>query len=295
LDIGAGDEVIVPAHTFIASWLAVSQVGAKIVPVEPDPHTCNITAEGIASAISPKTKAIMVVHLYGQPCAMDAISALAKSKGLYLIEDCAQAHGAKWQGQPVGSFGDISAFSFYPVKNLGALGEAGAVCTNNPEIADRIIRLRNYGQSEKYYYQEMGSNERMDELQAAFLNVKLDYLAHWTELRRTAAHYYLEALADVPDLILPKALADADHVWHLFTIQHPRRDALQKHLADKGIDTMIHYPVPAHLQKAYAHLGYQKGDFPISEALADSLLSLPLYPGMEEKEMDLVVEGVRSY
>jgi dTDP-4-amino-4,6-dideoxygalactose transaminase len=280
LGIGPGDEVIVPSNTYIATALAVSQVGATPVFVEPRMETYNINPELIPSKITKKTKAIMPVHLYGQACEMDEILEIAKTHNLFVIEDNAQAHLSSFNGRLTGSFGDINGTSFYPGKNLGALGDAGAITTNNGELAIRIKRLRNYGSEVKYYNEEIGYNNRLDEMQAAFLRVKLKYLQDWTQQRKEIAAWYNEVLKD-KNWILPKVHPDADHVYHLYVIRTSNRDEVAEELKQEGIQTMIHYPIPPHLQKAYRHLGFKKGDFPIAEEIANTCLSLPIWPGMD--------------
>ena len=280
LNIGTGDEVIVPSNTYIATALAVSHVGATPVFVEPRIETYNINPELIPQAITKKTKAIMPVHLYGQACEMDAIMEIAEAHNLYVVEDNAQAHLSSYKEKLTGSFGDINGTSFYPGKNLGALGDAGAITTDNEELANRIKTLRNYGSSVKYYNDEIGYNNRLDELQAAFLRVKLNYLQDWTNQRKEIAQWYKEYLQNRNDLALPYVHENADHVYHLFVVRTANREQLQEELTEKGIQTMIHYPVPPHLQKAYKHLGYKEGDFPIAEEIARTCLSLPIWPGM---------------
>jgi dTDP-4-amino-4,6-dideoxygalactose transaminase len=288
LGIGPGDEVIVPSNTYIATALAVSHVGATPVFVEPRIETYNINPELIPQAITKKTKAIMPVHLYGQACEMDVIMEIAKAHNLYVVEDNAQAHRSSFKGQFTGSFGDINGTSFYPGKNLGALGDAGAITTNNEELAERIKTLRNYGSAVKYYNEEIGYNNRLDELQAAFLRVKLNYLQEWTNQRKEIAQWYNEGLKLRNDLVLPHVHENADHVYHLYVVRTSDREKLQQELTEKGIQTMIHYPVPPHLQKAYKHLGYKEGNFPIAEEIARSCLSLPVWPGMLKSDIDKV-------
>jgi dTDP-4-amino-4,6-dideoxygalactose transaminase len=291
LGIGPGDEVIVPSNTYIATALAVSHVGATPVFVEPRMETYNLNPESIPQAITKKTKAIMPVHLYGQACEMDAIMEIAKAHNLYVVEDNAQAHLSSFKGQLTGSFGDVNGTSFYPGKNLGALGDAGAVTTNNEELADRIKTLRNYGSAVKYYNEEIGYNNRLDELQAAFLRVKLNYLQEWTNQRKEIAQWYNEELKLRNDLVLPYVHENADHVYHLYVVRTSNREKLQQELTEKGVQTMIHYPVPPHLQKAYKHLGYKEGDFPIAEEIARTCLSLPVWPGMKENEVEKTNSG----
>ena len=293
--IKEGDEVIVPSNTYIATALAVSYTGATPIFAEPDPQTYNISPANIAAAISANTKAIMPVHLYGQACEMESIMDLAESKGLYVIEDNAQAHGATFKGKITGSFGDLNGVSFYPGKNLGALGDAGAITTNNEELANKVIALRNYGSREKYKNEVIGHNMRMDELQAAFLSVKLKQLPFWTEQRQHLADLYNQQLAGVGDLILPFTHPSATHVYHLYVIRTTRRDELQKHLTQHGIGTLIHYPIPPHLQEAYKHLGYSKGSFPLAEELANTSLSIPLWPGMSAEQVEIVSNHIRAF
>jgi dTDP-4-amino-4,6-dideoxygalactose transaminase len=285
LGISPGDEVIVPSNTYIATALAVSHVGATPVFVEPRMESYNINPELIPQAITKKTKAIMPVHLYGQACEMDVIMEIAKAHNLYVVEDNAQAHLSSFKGQLTGSFGDVNGTSFYPGKNLGALGDAGAVTTNNEELTNRIKTLRNYGSAVKYYNEEIGYNNRLDELQAAFLRVKLNYLQEWTNQRKEIAQWYNDDLQLRNDLVLPYVHENADHVYHLYVVRTSNRQKLQQELIEKGIQTMIHYPVPPHLQKAYKYLGYKEGDFPIAEEIARTCLSLPVWPGMEVKEI----------
>jgi dTDP-4-amino-4,6-dideoxygalactose transaminase len=288
LNIGVGDEVIVPSNTYIATALAVSQVGAIPVFVEPRMETYNINPELIEASITKNTKAIMPVHLYGQACEMEAIMAIAEAYGLKVVEDNAQAHGASFNQKLTGSWGHANGTSFYPGKNLGALGDGGAVTTNDDEIAERLKMLRNYGSKEKYFNEEMGYNNRLDELQAAFLNVKLKYLNNWTEQRQEIASWYKESLSNKTELILPEVHTNASHSYHLFVVRTLNRSSIQEILKNAGVGTLIHYPIPPHLQKAYAHLGYKKGDFPISEEIADTVLSLPMWPGMLESDVESI-------
>lgn len=276
-DIGEGDEVIVPANTYIATWLAVSYSGAKPIPVEPDWKTYNINPKLIESSVTERTKAIIAVHLYGQPADMDEINAIAKKYNLKVIEDAAQAHGAKYKGRRVGSLGDAAGFSFYPGKNLGAIGDGGAVTTNDESLADRIRVLSNYGSKIKYHNDVKGYNSRLDELQAAFLRAKLPVLDEWNKRRQAIADLYLSQL-EIESLILPYVPDWAEPVWHLFVVRSEQRDTLQRQLSDVGIGTMIHYPIPPHLQPAYSELGYAPGAFPISETIHSEVLSLPMGP-----------------
>jgi dTDP-4-amino-4,6-dideoxygalactose transaminase len=292
--IGQGDEVIVPANTYIATWLAVTHAGATPVPVEPDERTYNIDTDKIEQALTSKTKAILVVHLYGQTADIDPIIDLARKYGLKVIEDCAQAHGAKYKERRAGSLGDAAGFSFYPGKNLGALGDGGAVTTNDPELADRIKVLRNYGSRNKYRNEVVGFNSRLDELQAAILRTKLKKLDDCNKLRRQLASQYLRELSGQQNLIVPYVPEWAEPVWHLFVLRHPLRDQLKKILTEAGIDTMIHYPIPPHLQTAYAGLGYKKGSFPITEGIHATVLSLPIWPGMSIEDITTVSKTLKE-
>jgi dTDP-4-amino-4,6-dideoxygalactose transaminase len=295
LEIGPGDEVIVPSNTYIATWLAVTQVGATAVPVEPDPATSNIDPERIAAAITARTRAIMPVHLYGQACRMTEIMALAKQYGLFVVEDNAQAQGATYAGTPTGGFGHVNGTSFYPGKNLGALGDAGAVTTNDTSLAEKIRVLRNYGSQRKYYNEVVGYNSRLDELQAALLRVKLPKLTEWTSQRQQIADWYNQYLAGIPSLRLPIVAAGAAHVYHLYVVHTPHRNALQAHLTAKGVGTLIHYPVPPHRQQAYRTLHLPAGTLPIAEELANTSLSLPLWPGMTEEQVAIVAAAVKCF
>lgn len=294
LDIGSGDEVIVPSNTFIATALAVTYAGATPVFVEPDIRTYNIDPSRIEEKITANTKAIMPVHLYGQPCDMDPILAIAKKHGLYVIEDCAQAHGATYKGKVIGSFGDAAGFSFYPGKNLGALGDAGATVTNNKELADKIRALGNYGSDYKYHHIYKGNNSRLDELQAAFLSAKLPLMDKVNDARRAVAAKYLSGIKN-PAIILPYVPDYAVPVWHLFAIRCDRRDELAQYLADKGIGTNKHYPIPMHLQDCYADLGIRKGELPIAEEISATELSIPMYYGMTDEEIDYVIDAINAF
>ncbi len=293
--IGEGDEVIVPSHTFIATWLAVTYAGARPVPVEPDERTGNIDSNRIEAALSPRTRAIVPVHLYGQAAAMPEITAIAQRHGLKVLEDAAQAHGATWEGRRTGALGDAAAFSFYPGKNLGALGDAGAVTTNDSALADRLRVLRNYGSRVKYENEAAGYNERLDELQAAVLRAKLPRLDAWNDRRRRIAQRYLAQLAGLPSLELPLVALGADPVWHLFVVKTRGRSKLHDFLADRGIGTLIHYPIPPHLSGAYAASGYRRGDFPLAERLAAEVLSLPMGPHLTDAQAAEVVAAVRAF
>jgi len=294
LNIGKGDEVIVPSNTYIASVIAITSVGATPVFVEPRMDTYNINPELIEQNITKRTKAIMPVHLYGQACEMDYIMKLAKAYDLYVVEDNAQAHGSSYNGKLTGSFGHANGVSFYPGKNLGALGDAGAVTTNKEEIAEKIKALRNYGSHKKYHNDYVGLNRRLDELQAALLSVKLQYLNDWTQERREIARTYNESLVG-SNLILPQLASNADHVYHLYVVRTSKREELQDHLNNKGVGTLIHYPIPPHLQKAYKYLGYRKGDFPIAEEIAKTTISLPLWPGMLKSDMKDLCKIVNGF
>lgn len=291
--IGGGDEVIVPSNTYIATWLAVSHAGARPVPVEPDPKTYNLDPALVEAAVTSRTKAIMPVHLYGQPADMDPIMAIAEKHGLKVLEDAAQAQGARYKGRRTGSLGHAAGHSFYPTKNLGALGDAGAVTTDDASLAERVRTLRNYGSKRRYYNETIGYNSRLDELQAAFLRVKLRHLDHWNERRRRAAEFYLSEISTFsPPITLPYAQGWADPVWHLFVIQHDQRDALQARLTQEGIGTLVHYPVPPHLSNAYSGMGFAPGSFPRAESLATSVLSLPIGPHISEEALRAVVTAV---
>jgi dTDP-4-amino-4,6-dideoxygalactose transaminase len=291
--VGDGDEVLVPSNTFIATWLAVTQAGATPVPVEPDPLTHNVTAEGLEAALTAATRAIMPVHLYGQPADMDAITALGRERGIPVIEDAAQAQGAHYRGRRAGSLGDAAGFSFYPGKNLGAVGDAGAVTTNDPELADRVRMLRNYGSKVKYHHDLPGLNSRLDSVQAAALRVKLRHLDDWNARRRSVAAEYLERLDGTQGLTLPAAPDWAEPVWHLFVVRHPCRDSLQERLARAGVDTIIHYPIPPHLTGAYA-AGFDGRAFLVAERLAGEVLSLPMGPQLPLEDANRVAEAVRE-
>lgn len=294
LGIGEGDEVIVPSNTFIATALAVTYVGATLVLVEPDIRTFTIDTARIEEKITEKTKAIMPVHLYGQPCDMEPILKLAEKYGLYIVEDCAQAHGATYKGKKVGGFGNAAGFSFYPGKNLGALGDGGAVVTDDKILAEKIRALGNYGSDYKYHHIFQGNNSRLDEIQAAFLNEKLPHLERMNEERRRIAARYLDEI-DNPNIILPYVLPDTVPVWHIFAIRCKRRDELESYLAEHGIGTNKHYPIPIHLQKCYQDLGLKKGSLPIAEEISETELSLPMYYGMTDKEVQYVIDCLNRF
>ncbi len=294
LDIHEGDEVIVPSNTFIATALAVTYTGATPVFVEPDIRTYNIDPAKIEEKITRKTKAIMPVHLYGLPCDMDPIMDIAKKYGLYVIEDCAQAHGATYKGKVIGSFGDAAGFSFYPGKNLGALGDAGATVTNNEALAKKVRALGSYGSDYKYHHIYKGNNSRLDELQAAFLAAKLPLMDKVNENRRAIAKRYMEGITN-PLIILPYVPEYAVPVWHLFAVRTENRDALAQHLADNGIGTNKHYPIPMHLQDCYKDLNIPKGSLPIAEEISATELSLPMFYGMTEEQIDYVIDTVNCF
>ncbi len=295
LGIGAGDEVIVPSHTFIATITAIVHIGATPILIEPNIATYNIDTTKIESAISSRTKAIIPVHLYGQPCDMNPIVDIAQRHNLFVVEDNAQAQGGEYRDKLTGSFGVLNATSFYPIKNLGAMGDGGAITTSDKVLYDKCLKLRNYGSSRKYFYDELGLNSRLDELQAAFLNVKLPYLKSWNEERRAIAACYIENLSNIPDVKLPEILPDAASVFHIFAIRTKQRDDLQLYLEKKGISTIIHYPEPPHLQVAYSFLNYKKGDFPVTEEIANTILSLPLYIGIDKAHILYVCDCIRSF
>lgn len=293
LDVGVGDEVIVPSNTYIATWLAVSLCGATPVPVEPNEATYNINPDLIEAAITRHTKVILPVHLYGQSADMDKILLIARKHGLKVLEDGAQAHGARYKGRMLGSHGDIVAWSFYPGKNLGAYGDGGAITTNNASIANRIRLLRNYGSQVKYVNEVRGFNSRLDAIQAAILRVKLKYLDEANEIRRIIAREYLSNLDGI-GLTLPFVPSWADPAWHLFVVRSQNRNKLQKTLNQGGIGTLIHYPIPPHLQEAYADLNFKNGSFPISERIHEQVLSLPMGPSLSRTQLKTVIEFFKS-
>src|SRR5689334_1935688 len=294
LGIGPGDEVITTPSTFVATSWAISYVGAKPVYVDVDDATFNLDPKAVERAITPRTKAILPVHLYGHPADLDPLLKLCAIHNLPLIEDACQAHGAKYKGKVVGTFGAMSEFSFYPGKNLGAYGEGGALVTNDAAMATRAKSLREHGSTRRYYHDEIGFNYRMEGIQGAVLGVKLKHLATWTRERRRVAHRYNELLADTP-LQLPREADYAESAWHLYVVRHPRRDELKKHLEANQIGCALHYPLPLHLQKAYAHLGYKQGDFPIAEKAARQCLSLPIFPELSEEQIQRVVAVIRDF
>ncbi len=294
MGIGEGDEVIVPANTYVASALAVTYVGAKPIFAEPKRETFNLDPDRLEEAVTDRTKAIMPVHLYGQACEMDRVLEIAKRQGLRVVEDCAQAHGATFRGRKVGSFGDAAGFSFYPGKNLGALGDAGAVVTNDPEIAKRVRILGNYGSDRKYHHIYQGHNSRLDEMQAAFLSAKLPHLDRMNRERGRVAELYLRGIRNAK-VTLPAVPAWAGPVWHVFGIRCQEREALERHLKERGIGLNRHYPTPLHLQECYRDLGYREGDFPAAEELSRTELSLPLYYGMTDEQIQYVIDAVNSF
>jgi dTDP-4-amino-4,6-dideoxygalactose transaminase len=304
--VGPGDEVIVPSNGYIATWLAVTQVGAKPVPCEPDPRTYNLDPARLGAVVTPRTKVILPIHLYGQPADMDAIAAFAAAHDLFVLEDAAQSHGARCRTRatgepgpgdlkPAGALGHAAGVSFYPSKNLGALADAGAVTTNDDALADKLRYLRNYGSKARYVNEYVGLNSRLDELQAAFLRVKLPHLAEWNRRRSALAMRYSEQLAGVGDIVLPHVPEFAIPVWHLYVIRTSRRDALQAHLAGLGIGTQIHYPTPPHLSPAYREAGWKRGDYPIAEQLAAEVLSLPIGPHHTAAQIDEVCGAIRDF
>lgn len=294
LGVGPGAEVIVPSNTYIATWLAVTQTGAVPVPVEPDPATYNLDPNRVEGAITVKTRAVLPVHLYGQPADMDAINEIASRHGLDVLDDAAQAHGALYKGRPVGSLADATAWSFYPSKNLGAIGDAGAVTTNRPEVCDHVRMLCNYGSNVKNVNEVVGYNSRLDEIQAAVLRVKVQVLDEWNERRRLVAARYLSALS-AAGVRLPTVPEWATPAWHLFVIRSPRRDELRAHLAERGVEAAIHYPQPPHLQQAYRHLGLARGSLAVSEAIHREVLSLPIGPHLSSDQTEQVIDAVLSF
>lgn len=291
-DIGPGDEVIVPTNTFIATWFAVSAVGATPIPVEPFDDTFNLNPNLIAEKITLKTKAIIVVHLYGQPAQMSNIIKIADEKNILVIEDAAQAHGANFNGIKAGNLGIAAAFSFYPGKNLGALGDGGAVTTNNTQIYKKIMYLRNYGSSTKYSHEYLGENSRLDELQAAFLRIKLKHLDNDNARRLEIAKFYTDEIK-YEEILMPKIDAECHSAWHLYVIRSKFRNKIQHELLKNNVNTMIHYPKPPHLQKAYAYLGNSVGDFPISEKLSKEVLSLPIYPTLKDAQIEEIAKTLK--
>lgn len=295
LGIGPGDEVIVPANTFIATWLAVARVGAHPVGVEPAEGQWNLDPARVETAITSRTRALVPVHLFGQPADLAELLTLARKHELVVVEDAAQAHGARYDGQRIGAHGDAAAWSFYPGKNLGAFGDGGAVTTNDPGVAARVRSLGNYGSSQKYVHDILGANSRLDEIQAAVLRIKLEHLDTWNARRQSIAQRYAEELAGIPGLRLPEVAPGREHVWHLYVVDHDSREGLQHHLASRGIQTLVHYPVPPHLSGAFASLGLAEGTFPIAERAARTHLSLPIGPHMSEASVMRVIDACRTF
>ncbi|MEI6127106.1 MAG: DegT/DnrJ/EryC1/StrS family aminotransferase [Pseudomonadota bacterium] len=295
LGVGPGDEVITVPNTFIATAEAISFCGARPVFVDIEDQTCNMNPDAVTKAITPRTKAIIPVHLYGHMADMDAIMAIAKKHSLFVIEDACQAHGAEYKGKKAGSIGDAGCFSFYPGKNLGAYGEAGAVVTNNALLAEKMRTFRDHGQKKKYYHEMIGWNGRMDGIQGAILSVKLQHLQAWTDARRGHAALYNKLLGGAAGVQLPFEADYAKHVYHIYPIRIQNRDALIDALAAKGISSGIHYPVPLHLTEAYAHLGYKKGSFPVSEKCAGELVSLPMFPELNQEQIEFVVTAIKEF
>ncbi len=292
--IGPGDEVITVAHTFVGTAMAISQTGATPVFVDIDENTFTIDSEKAEAAITQRTRAIVPVHLYGQCSNMDALLDIRNRHGLYIVEDAAQAHGAQYRSQPAGSMGDVGCFSFYPTKNLGALGDAGAIVTSNPDLATRCRQLRNYGKQDKYHHHVLGVNSRLDELQAAVLRIKLRYLDHWNARRRAIAARYDKLLAKVPQLVIPHEADGCRHIYHIYPVLVTERDRVQQHLYQQGVESGVHYPVPIHLQHCYQHLGYKLGDLPSTEHVAQSEISLPMFPGLSEEQTKKVASALQE-
>jgi dTDP-4-amino-4,6-dideoxygalactose transaminase len=295
LGIGPGDEVIVPANTYIATWLAVARIGAQPVGVEPVDGQWNLDPALVEAAITPRTRALLPVHLFGQPADLAELLALANTHGLAVVEDAAQAHGARYDGRRIGAHGHAVAWSFYPGKNLGAFGDGGAVTTDDPDIAARVRSLGNYGSRQKYVHDILGANSRLDEIQSAVLRIKLEHLDSWNARRQTIAERYTQELSDVPGLRLPDVAPDREHVWHLYVVDHASRDELQQHLAGLGIQTLVHYPIPPHLSGAFAPLGLSEGTFPLTERAARTHLSLPMGPHLSEGSATRVIAACRSF
>ncbi|MDB6124793.1 MAG: fdtB [Pedosphaera sp.] len=294
LNVEPGDEVITTPYTFVATSWAISYIGAKPVYVDIEDNTFNIDPKLVEKAITPRTKAILPVHLYGQPCDLDPLLEICRKHKLPLVEDAAQAHGAKYKGRDIGTFGEISCYSFYPAKNLGACGEGGSLVTNNDAYAARARSLREHGSTQRYYHDEVGYNYRMEGIQGAVLGVKLKHLNKWNEGRRRVAHRYHELLADTP-LQLPLEAEYAESVYHLYVVRHPRRDELKKHLEADKIGSALHYPLPLHLQKCYASLGYKQGDFPVSEKAGQECLSLPTFPELTDDQIQRVANSIKRF
>ena len=295
LGVGAGNEVIIPVNTFIATAWGATLCGATPVFVDCEHDSYNIDPELVEAKITPRTKAIVAVHLYGQPADMDRLRTVANTHNLYLVEDCAQSHFAEYKGRRAGSLSHASSFSFYPGKNLGAYGEGGAVATNDAALARKFRMMRDHGSERKYHHEIYGHNYRMEGIQGAVLGVKLKYLAAWTQARRRVAARYNDLLKGVPGVITPKEMPYAKHVYHLYVIRVQRRDELQKHLEAKGVSTGLHYPIPLHRQKAFEGLGYKEGDFPVAERLANEILSLPMFPELTDEQIDYVSASIKEF
>jgi dTDP-4-amino-4,6-dideoxygalactose transaminase len=295
LGIGPGDEVIVPSNTYIATWIAVTHTGARPVAVEPIVGQWNLDPAHVEEAITPRTRALIPVHLFGQPADLAELLAVARKHDLVVVEDAAQAHGARYQDRSIGAHGHAVAWSFYPGKNLGALGDGGAVTTDDPDVAARVRCLGNYGSSQKYVNEFLGANSRLDEIQSAVLRVKLEHLEGWNARRQAVAKRYADELADIPGLRLPGVAPGREHVWHLYVVDHDSRDELQEHLAANGIETLVHYPIPPHLSGAFAPLGLTEGTFPIAEQAARTHLSLPIGPHLEDDDVTRVIDACRSF
>lgn len=296
LDVGKGDEVILPVNTFVATAYAVLYVGAKPVFVDIDPRTFNVDINLLSTKITRKTKVLLPVHLYGQPVEMDKILSLAKKYKLHVIEDAAQAHGALYKRKRVGSFGILGAFSFYPAKNLGAYGDAGAITTNYSKLAHRLKGLREYGENSRYYYGELGYNSRLDQLQAAILTIKLKHLERWNAKRKKLANYYTKKIKEEISQVTPPFVGEnVTHVYYAYVIKAPRRDQLAKYLKHRGIQTVVYYPTPLHLQKSLSNLGYKRSDFPTAESLAKQILSLPLYPQLTHEQQDYIIQSIKEF
>ena len=294
LDIKEGDEVIVPTFTFIATALCVSFCGAKAVFADIEKDTYNIDPKSFEKAITPRTKAVIPVHLYGQPANMKEITAIARKHGIKIVEDAAQAHGSRYQGKRAGSLGDVACFSFYPTKSLGACGDAGMIVTSDDKIKENALMLRDYGRQGRYEHKIKGTNSRLDTIQAVVLNAKLKHLDEWNAMRAKAAEYYNQLLSKVPGVVTPLLKSDRTHVYQTYAVRVPNRDKVMEGLKAKGVSALIHYPIPLHLQEAYSELGYKKGDFPVAEQLAADVLSLPMFPHITKEQIETVVKALKE-